>query len=225
MSSVHWTTLSEVEPKPVQWLWEGRIPCGKVTLLDGEPGAGKSLLALDLAARVSRGVAMPLSRSNPDGPAGVVLFNDDDNLADTVRPRLEAAGADLSRVHCVDGEVSARDVEAVKPMLIILDPLSVYLCLEGNALPRRVLKNITRLARESGAAVLAVQYLPKDGFWAGEVHDAARSVLLVSTIGHGRHRVALTKSNLRALSDVPPLVYTLEKAAGAAKVTGWADSL
>src|SRR5262245_40204745 len=120
MGEIHWTTLSEVQSRPVQWLWEGRVPLGKVTLLDGEPDSGKSLLALDLAARVSSGAAMPLSRGKPAGPANVVIFNDDDNLADTVRPRLEAAAADLSRVRCVDGEVSPSDVQELRPALIVL---------------------------------------------------------------------------------------------------------
>ena len=108
MSTIHWTTLSEVQSQPVQWLWEGRIPFGKVTLLDGDPGSGKSLLAMDLAARVSRGAAMPLARTKPSSPANVVLYNDDDNLGDTVRPRFEAAGADLSRIRCVDGKIMRR---------------------------------------------------------------------------------------------------------------------
>lgn len=223
MSTVRWTTLSEVKGERVRWLWEGRLPVGKVTLLDGEPGAGKSLLALDLAARVSCGHAMPLNHTKPQEPADVALFNADDGLADTVRPRLEAAGADLSRVHCFDGEISASDLSRIRPALIVVDPLAVYLCLDRGAHPRVVLKQITELARESGASVLAVQFLPKDGFWAGEVFDVARSVLYVSNIGHGRHRVALTKSNLRAPSDVPPLIYNIQQAGESAKISGWAD--
>lgn len=224
--ATRWTTVSEVQAKPVQWLWEGRIPFGKVTLLDGEPGTGKSLLAMDVAARVSRGTVMPHSRQKPASAANVVLFNDDDNLADTIRPRLEAAGADLSRIRCVDGEISAADVQELRPALIILDPLSVYLCLEGGDVSgRQVLKRITTLAKETGAAVLAVQYLPKNGTWTNEIFDAARSVLLVSTIGHGRHRVAVTKSNLKALGEVPPLVYHLEGKDAAVHLAGWADSV
>jgi predicted ATP-dependent serine protease len=227
MSGVHWTTLSEVQSKPVQWLWEGRVPFGKVTLLDGEPGTGKSLLAFDLAARVSRGGAMPLSRAKAAGPANVIIYNDDDNLADTVRPRLEAAGADLSKVRCVDGELTADAVRDLRPGLIVIDPLSTYLCSgpQHNILPRQLLKNVTNLAKEAGAAVLAVQYMPKGGFWAGEIYDAARSVLHISTIGHGRFRIAVTKSNLNALLDVPPLVYHLEETEAAVKLAGWADSV
>ena len=101
------------------------------------------MLAIDLAARVSRGTAMPLEPLKPSGPANVVIYNDDDNLADTIRPRFEAIGAELSRIRCcVEGEITAADVQDLRPGLIIIDPLSAYLCLEGNVPPRRVLKNI-----------------------------------------------------------------------------------
>ena len=225
MSAIRWTVVSEVQAKPVQWLWEGRIPYAKVTLLDGEPGTGKSLLAIDLAARVSNGTAMPLSRLKPGPAANVVLFNDDDNLADTIRPRLEAAGADLSRIRCVTGEISAADVLEIRPALIIVDPLSVYLSFESDPPTRQILKSITNLAKETGAAVLAVQHLPKNGTWANDVYDVARSALLISTIGHGRHRIAVTKSNLKSLGDVPPLVYHIEGKDTTVHLAGWADSI
>jgi hypothetical protein len=225
MSTIHWTALAEVASRPVHWLWEGRLPFGKVTLLDGEPGSGKSLLALDLGARVSRGAAMPLSRVKPPGPANVVIYNDDDNLDDTVRPRLEACGADLSRIRAFDGEVCPEDLLDARPALIVIDPLSTYLCLSRDCPPRQVLKRLAAVARETGAAVLAVQYLPKDGDWSGEAYDAARTVLSVTTIGHGRHRLSVTKSNLRSLGDVPPLVFHFESAEASVRVAGWADSV
>ena len=88
-----------------------------------------------------------------------------------------------------------------------------------------MLKDITQLARESGAAVLAVHSLPKNDGWGTDIYDVARSVLHISTIGHGRSRVSLTKSNLRALNDVPPLVYHVEETESAVKLAGWADSV
>src|SRR5215216_346366 len=88
--------LSEVEPEQLEWLWPGRLPLGKLAVLDGDPGLGKSVLTLDVAARVSAGMELP------DGgrcePAGVVLLSAEDGLADTIRPRLDAAGADTERI-------------------------------------------------------------------------------------------------------------------------------
>jgi len=226
MSGKAWTTLSEVPAQTVHWLWEGRVPFGKLTLIDGEPGSGKSALALDLAARVSRGLAMPMSSQPPCPPSDVVIFNDDDNLADTIRPRLEAAGADLTRVHAIDRVLKPEEVESLKPALIIIDPLSAYLCLTCDSPPRQAIKTLARLAKQTDAAVVVVQYLPKGGTsWAGEIYDAARSVLAISSIGHGRRRLGLAKSNLRPSTEVIPLVYFLDNSGGAARVTGWSDGL
>src|SRR5207245_9472409 len=88
--------LSQVETRPVHWLWDKHLPLGKITLLDGDPGMGKSLLALDLAARVSSGLPMP--DGTPGQQGGVILIAPEDDAADTLTPRLEAAGGDHSRV-------------------------------------------------------------------------------------------------------------------------------
>jgi putative DNA primase/helicase len=125
---------NEVQPEQRPWLWPARIPLGKLTLLIGDPGVGKSLLATDLAARVSAGRPWPDARnpqspiSNlqsapcappslppaprtlnpgpsvpPSFPQGVVLVCPEDGAADTLRPRLAAAGADLARVCILEG--------------------------------------------------------------------------------------------------------------------------
>jgi len=88
--------LSQVETQPVHWLWHKHLPLGKITLLDGDPGMGKSLLALDLAARVSSGLPMP--DGTPGQQGGVILIAPEDGAADTLNPRLQAAGGDPSRV-------------------------------------------------------------------------------------------------------------------------------
>jgi len=90
--------LSDVQPEPVRWLWPGRIALGKLTLLCGDPGLGKSFVTLDLAARVSSAKCWPDLPILPNPPGGVVLLSAEDDLADTIRPRLDAAGADPSRV-------------------------------------------------------------------------------------------------------------------------------
>src|SRR5688572_28847980 len=83
--------LSDVEPEAVQWLWPGRIPLGKLSLLEGHPGIGKSHLTLDFAARVTIGRAFPGDDDAFDR-ANVVILTAEDGLGDTVRPRLQAAG-------------------------------------------------------------------------------------------------------------------------------------
>src|SRR5215207_11554043 len=92
---------SEVITKPVEWLWDKRIPKGKLTMFDGDPDVGKSVITMDLAAGVSTG------RTFPDGapcqPGNVLVVNVEDAADDTIVPRLKAHGADLERIVVIDG--------------------------------------------------------------------------------------------------------------------------
>ena len=89
--------LSTVSPKQVSWLWPGRLPRGKVVVLDGDPEVGKSTLCLDLAARVTAGRAFPGEDIVTVGPSNVLVMSMEDDLEDTIRPRLDAAEADVER--------------------------------------------------------------------------------------------------------------------------------
>src|SRR4051812_11595909 len=92
-------TLNTVIPEPVTWLSVGRIPFGKLTVLEGDPGVGKTTLLTYLAAQVTLGQGLP--GDPPFAPADVVLMTGEDGLGDTIRPRLEAADAALERVHAL----------------------------------------------------------------------------------------------------------------------------
>jgi KaiC/GvpD/RAD55 family RecA-like ATPase len=225
MGKVVWSNMAEITAEPVRWLWDGRIPRGKLTVLDGEPGIGKSTLALDLAAKVSRGAAMPLSRSAPNAPGNVIIFSGDDDLADTVRPRLEAAGADLTRIRPIGDEIRPGELDGIQPALIVLDPLSGYISLATEETTREVMQHLAQLASETDAAILLVQCLPdrEDTDWARQVYAVARSVLKITPVGHGGRRVGVTKSNLRPIAEVPPLVYHLEDKGDAPHLIGWSD--
>lgn len=181
-----YTRLSHVEPETVRWLWPGRVPLGKLTMLDGDPGLLKSTLALDLAARLSKGEAMPDgTRPDLEGPAGTVLLTAEDGLADTIRPRLDAAGADPDRVVALEGirpdsesgdvvtptvedvEGIGEAIQAVGARLLIVDPLVAYLGADTNshrdADVRRALKGLAKMADRLGVAVLAIRHLTKGG--------------------------------------------------------------
>src|SRR5215217_5599252 len=103
--------LSEVEPEQVEWLWPGRLPLGKLAVLDGDPGLGKSAVTIDLAARVSAGLELP--DGQPCEPAGVVLLSAEDGLGDTIRPRLDTAGADTERIVALSTVAEAKGGERV----------------------------------------------------------------------------------------------------------------
>ena len=175
--------LSDVEPEPVRWLWPGRIPLGKLTLLCGDPGLGKSFITLDLAARVSSGRFWPDLPLVPNPSGGVVLLSAEDDLADTIRPRLDAAGADPSRVVAIqavrrtkggreeyfslDEDLPALETavrQTADCRLVVIDPLTAYLDKTDshkNAEMRGVLAKLFDLAARRGVAVLAVTHLNK----------------------------------------------------------------
>jgi len=134
--------LADVEREDVDWLWFGRLALGKLTLIDGDPGLGKSLLTLDSTARVTMGAAW--SDGLPCAESGsVLLLGAEDGLADTVRPRLDAAGADVHRVFALptvgEGENAhppsiPDDIPAIEAQLVatgaillIIDPLMAFL--------------------------------------------------------------------------------------------------
>jgi len=91
------TAADQVVAQPVSWLWPGFLPGGKLTVLDGDPDLGKSLIALDLCARLSTGRPFPDGQAGA-GPANALVLSAEDAAADTVVPRLQAAGADMQRV-------------------------------------------------------------------------------------------------------------------------------
>lgn len=220
-------SLAEIEPEPVRWLWEGRIPFGKVTVLEGDPGVGKSTLALDIAARVSRGQALPPSRDgHPDAaPASVLIHSGDDGLADTVSPRLMAAGADLKKVWAFGHPLDVADLGAIRPALIILDPFASYASLTPEESPVQVMRSLGQLAQATGAAVLAIQCEAEGGRnqAAADYLGHPRSVLALSLVGHGGRKLILSKSNLRSTAEVHPLVFHIDEENGASYAVGWSD--
>jgi predicted ATP-dependent serine protease len=170
--------LNEVEARGVTWLWAPWIPFGKLTGVDGDPEVGKSALLLDLAARVSAGAPMP--DGTPGLSAGVCIASAEDGLADTVRARLLAAGADLTRAHsltsvCDDQSVQRPlelplDVGALEKVLVerqcrllVVDPLAAFLGRGANAQNeqsmRRCLHLLAEMAARTGCAVVLVRHL------------------------------------------------------------------
>lgn len=180
--------MADVRPGRVEWLWPGYVPRGALTLLDGDPKVGKSTLAIDLAARVTTGKPMPDGSVSGAKAGSVILLSAEDHLANTVSPRLVAAGANPRLVHAFldidvveDGEVVGvrapslpddvdqvgRAVRRWGASLVIIDVLSAYL---GSRVDshrdqdvRRALMPLARMAEETGAAVVATRHLTKNG--------------------------------------------------------------
>jgi hypothetical protein len=190
--------LSDLQPEPMDWLWPGRIAAGKVMLIDGDPSQGKSLLTLDLAGRLTFGRELPNGHV-PSGPLSVVLVGSEDDLRDTVLPRLGAARADLGRVHAFgsrsaggvadrppvfpdDAGLLAEAVEETSARLVIIDPLAAYLRpgVSGNdALVRQALAPLARLAERTRVAVVLVRHLNKGGRGQQAIYCGGGSIALI----------------------------------------------
>jgi putative DNA primase/helicase len=225
------TLLSDVEPHAVEWLWTSYIPLGMLTVLDGDPGLGKSTILADLTARLSRGDRMPDGSPGPKASGTVILSAEDDG-ARVIRPRLDAARADphkITFVRVADGDgsrepvITAEDmlaveeaIEFVGARLVIIDPLMAYLPANVNSNRdqdvRRTLVHLRDLAERSGAAVVVVRHLNKTpggpalyrGGGSIGIIGAARAGLLLAADPdwpESGRILAVTKSNL---ARIPP---------------------
>jgi len=222
--------LSSIQCRPVDWLWPGRIPRGKLTLLVGDPGTGKSTVTMDLVARLSTGGQMP------DGsacrPGHSIILNAEDGAEDTIKPRLLLHGANENNIslllgvrqHETEYSFSLKtDLEALEKailrtgcQLVVVDPLSAYMPYinqfrDGDV--RSVLAPLSRLAEQYNVAIIGISHLNKNsqvqilhrtqgsmGFVA-----AARSVLAVVPDFNDENRrvLASIKNNL---SKPPPIL-------------------
>lgn len=245
------TRFSDVQPEEVRWLWPGYLPLGKLTVLDGDPGNGKSTLTCDLAARLSSGRAMPDGgASDRGGPAGVVLLSAEDGPADTIRPRLDAAGADVRRVallECaVDGEreravtladldLIAAAIAAVDARLVVVDPLMAYLDRGTDSYRdqdvRAVLAPLARLADRTGAAIVVIRHFSKAQH-ASALHRGGGSIGIIGAARVGLvvapdpdepdgPRRVLAVGKSNLAEKPPALAYRLVEAANGAACVVW----
>jgi len=185
LREVQYRPMSQIVPKSVNWLWPGRIARGKLSIFVGNPGLGKSQVCASLASVVSNGGLWPVDRTQADR-GSVVILSAEDDPEDTIRPRLEAAGADLNKVYILDairyatdkGENATRgfnlgtDIKRLGALLhelgdaalVIIDPITAYLGdadSHKNAEVRALLTPLQEMAAAQGAAVIAVSHLTK----------------------------------------------------------------
>lgn len=164
---------SSVESKKVDWLWYPYIPYGKLTLLQGDPGEGKSTFIINVAARLTNGEAMP-GTSDAGTPQTVIYQCAEDNVADTIKPRLVAAGADCSRIAFIADESEQLTLEdqrieqaikETKARLLIIDPLQAFMAQDGdmqNAVRvRTVLRKLANVAARNNCAVVMIGHMNK----------------------------------------------------------------
>ena len=165
--------MDEVTTVPVKWLWKPYIPLGTITIIQGDPGEGKTTLALAVAAALSCGEMLP-GDTEPREPMNIIYQTAEDGLADTIKPRLEAANADCSHILVIDEskeELSMNDErieEAIKltnAKLVILDPIQAYIGANvdmhrANEI-RPVMAKLGRIAETYGCAVVLIGHMNK----------------------------------------------------------------
>jgi len=222
--------LADVEPEEVEWLWYPRIPLKHLTGIEGDPGEGKSFLAQAIATGLSVGQGLP--GVEPMAPRNTLVLTAEDHLPTSVRPRLDAMGADLSRIFAYDA-VFVLDADGLKALemlisayaarLVVLDPVVAYLPSEldihrANEV-RKVMASLSNLAERAECAVVIIRHLAKSsttkaiyrGLGSIDFTAACRSVLLAGHDPDDKTSRALVqiKSNLGPIAD--PVGYSIEK--------------
>jgi len=231
--SPRFRAASELTLRLVDWLWPGRLALGQLAILEGDPGLGKSFLALDLCARLSTGRPWP-DDAPAAAPAACIYLNGEDSEEATVGPRLRALGADLSRVFLLDrddGELASAlslpaQADALEQLvahtharLLVIDPVIHFIGpgvdISTNAGARRALAPLVALARRHACVVLLIRHLNKTegrralyrGLGAIGLVGACRSAWLVAEEAEkpARRVLAQVKNNLARRSGRWPL--------------------
>ena len=192
-------TMKDFNTFETEWLWYPYIPLGKVTIMQGDPGEGKTTLALNIAAMVSNGRMFGTEQTFERGR--VIYQTAEDGISDTVKPRLAAAGADLTMIFNIDessepisfsGEKLEEAIQLVCPKLVILDPLQAYLGANvdmhrANEI-RPAMSRLAELAKKYRCAIVLIGHMNKNmgvksayrGLGSIDITAAARSVLVVA---------------------------------------------
>lgn len=182
--SLKFVCMADVEPEEVHWLWEPYIPKGKITLLEGDPAAGKTFIALAITAAVSTGGPFPDSENGRcigrRKPGNVIFMTAEDGLGDTLRPRLDSMKANVRNVYAITGTVDEKGegvfsfddlnlldgmAASLNPELIVIDPLQAFLGagvdMHRANETRPVLSRLAALAERRNCAILILRHLSK----------------------------------------------------------------
>lgn len=216
--------MADVEVEEIRWLWYPYIPYSKCTILQGDPGCGKTMLALNLAARLSNGEEMPFSSAGPQEPIRLLYQTSEDGIADTIKPRLLAAGANCDNIRVINEENNPlhfgderieKAIISENAKLLILDPLSAYIGEDVNLNQaidvRKAFRKIYAVAQRTKCAILIVSHMNKaNGISALyrtngsiDVCGAVRSILTVCEDREEKDKRFLVpvKSNLAEKGD------------------------
>lgn len=200
MEGIIYDYYSNVHTKPVEWLWYPYIPLGKLTVIQGDPGEGKSTFVLNLVARLTLGQSMPDGFS-PGGRRVAIYQCAEDGVADTIKPRLQQAGADCEKVaYIVDNDIALTledgriemAIKQTRASVFIVDPLQAFIPpdsdMQSATKMRSVLRKLANIAERNQCAVILIGHMNKGsgakslyrGLGSIDIAAIARSVLMIS---------------------------------------------
>jgi putative DNA primase/helicase len=204
VATIEIVTMSDVAPQPIEWVWPGRVARRKLTLIAGDPDLGKSQVGLDISARISTGSEWPDGGYAPLGRA--LILSAEDAIDDTLRPRLEAAGANLDRVHAVRSVLRKDQHNNIKEatfslqvdldalgqkilelgdvQFVMIDPITAYLGdkldTHQTAAVRSVMAMCDRFGHKYNVAVFGVTHPPKSVQGSKAIHAVTGSLAFVA---------------------------------------------
>ena len=228
--------MDDVKTEKVQWLWKPYIPLGKVTILQGDPGLGKTFFATQLAAIVSTGGNFPFGNDAGKMEAGNVVFQTaEDGYGDTLKPRLEKAGADFKRIFYIDEEDNGLTLNdnrlrtalwTKRPKLVVIDPLQAFFGADKDMnksnVTRPIMHKLSDLAAEFGCSIVLIGHLNKSQggktvyrtLGSIDFVGAVRSVLTVSEVSGMEYRRAVTQTKLNLEVKGAPILFDLDPTKG-----------
>ena len=233
MTNLKLINMRDVEVQTTEWLWHPYIPFGKLTIMQGDGGDGKTTTALQIAAAVTTGALLP-ECLHAVGPFDVIFQTAEDGLGDTIKPRLLQAQADVSRVHVIDESMEGLTLSDVRieqailrtgARLIILDPLQAYLGAKvdmhrANEV-RPILKKVGDIAERHRCAFMVIGHLNKSanksqyrGLGSVDIYSAARSVLTFGRVKDQQYMRAFAHTKANLAPEGPSISYELHTDTG-----------
>jgi predicted ATP-dependent serine protease len=189
---------SDITSKQVNWLWYPYIAYGKICLVQGDPGEGKTTLILNIASLLSNGIALPESDGKPKPPQNIIYQSTEDGLEDTIKPRLQAAGADCSKVAFIDDtdlplvlndnrlETAIRKCSA---KLLVLDPIQAFIGMDADMSRanemRPLLNQLGKIAERTGCAVVIIGHMTQQQVAEGLLQQKLKGYIELSQLDVG----------------------------------------